>query len=186
MDKSLVRQQYRGIRNALSITRSQEASSNVLNSMLDTHLLDGCDCLYTYVARSSEINTTPIINKALDIGVRVAVPVSITGSHMLDFYEIDNLDDLVLGTYNVLEPNISTSKMVSSTGTSHSICLVPGLVFDSLGNRLGYGCGYYDRFLSNFIGKTMGLTYKETCVKSLSILGALDEYDVAVDSVIVG
>lgn len=186
MNKSLVRYKYRSIRSELSITRSQMASSNVLNTILNTHLLDECDCLYTYVTLSGELDTIPIINKALNMGVKVAVPVSITDSHTLDFYEIDNLDDLVVGTYNVLEPNTSTSKIVSSTGTTSSICLVPGLVFDSYGNRLGYGCGYYDRYLSKFIGKTIGLTYKETYVKSLSVLGALDECDIAVDSVIVG
>ena len=186
MNKGHIRQKYKIIRNSLNITRSQEASSNVLNSIFNTHLLDECDCLYTYVTLSSEIDTILIITKAFDMGIKVAVPVSITDSHTLEFYEINNLNDLVLGTYNVLEPNIHTSSKVTNRGTNASICLVPGLVFDISGNRLGYGCGYYDRFLSSFIGKTIGLTYKETYVKSLALLGDLDEHDIAVDRVIVG
>ena len=66
------------------------------------------------------------------------------------------------GLYGVLEPDPSRSRPALSGG--NALCIVPGLGFDSKGYRLGYGKGYYDRFLSGFHGITVGLCYS-ACTK---------------------
>ena len=75
---------------------------------------------------------------------------------------IRSLDDLEKGTFGVLEPKHKQCKLV--TDLSHGFCIVPGLCFDAKGYRLGYGKGYYDRFLSEFKGVTVGICYT-SCVQ---------------------
>ena len=73
-----------------------------------------------------------------------------------------SLDDLKPGTFGVREPDADKSRLYDCTG--RPICIVPGLSFDRWGYRLGYGKGYYDRFLTRYVGWTVGLCYSE-CVQ---------------------
>jgi 5-formyltetrahydrofolate cyclo-ligase len=118
--------------------------------------------IFTYVSKQIEVDTTALICSALESGKKVAVPLCIPETIGMEFYEINSLDELVSGTYGVLEPDPSKSRLVKNQ--KNSICIVPGLSFDSQGYRLGYGKGYYDRFLSGYQGTTVGLCYAK-CMK---------------------
>ena len=76
----------------------------------------------------------------------------------MEFYEIHSLFELQPGTFGVLEPVPENSRLVQEE--TEGLCIVPGLSFDAEGYRLGYGKGYYDRFLSRFSGTTAGVCYK--------------------------
>ena len=78
---------------------------------------------------------------------------------------IDSLDDLEDGFFGVLEPDPQKAKKAETT--EKSVCIVPAFLFDENGYRLGYGKGYYDRFLSKFEGKTVGICYDENIRNSL-------------------
>lgn len=75
----------------------------------------------------------------------------------MEFYLIKGEEDLEPGMFGVLEPVPERCQKV--TDYSGGICIVPGLSFDAGGFRLGYGKGYYDRFLSQFQGVTVGICY---------------------------
>jgi 5-formyltetrahydrofolate cyclo-ligase len=83
----------------------------------------------------------------------------------MDFFIINSLDDLEDGYFGVREPNPGTATKV--TTTEKTVCIVPAFLFDEKGYRLGYGKGYYDRFLSKFGGKTVGICYEENIRDSL-------------------
>ena len=114
--------------------------------------------LLAYYPVNNEINTLPIIECALREGKRVALPISSTEDHTLTFRFINSLDELVVGAYSIPEPPSDATLFANE---KNSLCIVPGLSFDREGNRLGYGKGFYDRFLNKFNGLSVGITYAE-------------------------
>ncbi|MBR3235805.1 MAG: 5-formyltetrahydrofolate cyclo-ligase [Atopobiaceae bacterium] len=132
--------------------------------------------ILAYITYRNEMDTTEVIRKAWKDGKRVAVPVCNKGK--LDFYEINSLEGLRIGARGVLEPDPSQCKMVDDKELEGSICLVPGLVFDAQGYRIGYGAGYYDNFLATYPGLKVGL------VRTLRISSnplPHDDHDVPMD-----
>ena len=127
-----------------------------------------------YVSLEDEVDTMGLIKYSLNIGKRVAVPKCENG--LISFCYILSLDELEKGSYGILEP--IGNNIVNSF--KNSICIVPGVCFDKEGNRIGYGGGYYDRFLSSYKGIKIGLTYKESIVDKID----KDEYDIKMDKVI--
>jgi 5-formyltetrahydrofolate cyclo-ligase len=96
----------------------------------------------------------------------------------MDFYYINSMSDLVEGHFGVREPNTATCTKV--TDFKDSVCIVPAISYDKLGYRLGYGKGYYDRFLKKFTIISVGMCYNELITDRLPI----GEYDVPVDYII--
>lgn len=121
--------------------------------------------VFIYVSTPIEVDTLNIISHAAKDGKRIACPRCVDGTREMEFYYIDSIDDLEPGTFGVLEPKAEKNRLV--TDFSDGVCVVPGLAFDSGGFRLGYGKGYYDRFLSGYKGFTCGLCYLENVVKYL-------------------
>jgi 5-formyltetrahydrofolate cyclo-ligase len=112
--------------------------------------------IMVYVSTPIEIDTFKIIENALNDGKQVAVPRCIPETRQMEFHFIDSVDCLSPGTFNVLEP---PEFYPTVTDFSAALMLVPGFMFDSFGFRLGYGKGYYDRYMSRFNGSAVGLCY---------------------------
>lgn len=104
------------------------------------------DTLLIYVSTAIEVDTYGIITRALSDGKTVAVPRCIDGTRDMDFYIISSFDQLEKGTFSVMEP--IPEKCEKLTRFSGALCVVPALSYDMSGYRLGYGGGYYDRFIS--------------------------------------
>ncbi len=121
--------------------------------------------VFIYVSTSIEVDTISIIERAIAEGKRVACPRCVDGTREMEFYYIDSVDELEPGTFGVLEPKADIGKLVKDF--SNGVCVVPGLSFDYGGFRLGYGKGYYDRFLSGYHGFTCGLCYSHNVVPHL-------------------
>ena len=120
------------------------------------------DTIFTYVSKEIEVDTLSFIQAAWKDKKHVVVPRCVPDTHKMEFYEITSMNDLEKGTFGVLEPIQKKCRLV--TDYSHGFCVVPGLCFDTTGFRLGYGKGYYDRFLSEFHGFTVGICYS-SCVR---------------------
>lgn len=120
------------------------------------------DLLLTYVSTAIEVDTLAIIRQALADGKRVAVPRCVPGTRLMEFYLIDSLEELESGTFGVLEPQPRPERLL--TDFEKGLCLVPALCYDWKGYRLGYGKGYYDRFLANFGGHMVGICYSH-CIR---------------------
>ena len=95
----------------------------------------------------------------------------------MEFYSISSFDDLESGAYGIYEPKKECLKI---TADENTVCIVPGLAFDKSGFRIGFGKGYYDRFLSEFKGESVGLCYDE-CFSDILIK---DKFDMCVSAVI--
>ena len=96
----------------------------------------------------------------------------------MEFYLIESCDDLEPGAFGILEPRPSPERLLSEW--KGCLCVVPALACDRKGYRLGYGGGYYDRFLRNFPGVKALILYKKCLVEHIWH----GRYDVAVDLIV--
>ena len=137
------------------------ADKKICNKLLNLWSVREAETVLCYVSTPIEVDTREFINALLKSGKTVAVPRCSTKDRTMDFYIIKSYDDLQKGAYGLLEPDVSRCKRLDDFDCA--VCIVPGLAFDCEGYRLGFGKGYYDRFLQHFGGVKVGICYKE-CV----------------------
>lgn len=101
--------------------------------------------ILTYVNYKSEVNTKGIIEYAFLLGKKVYCP-KVTGDGEMEFFEISSIKDLREGYKGILEPEKTCDRQWKPSG-KRTLLFMPGAVFDRQGHRIGYGKGFYDRFL---------------------------------------
>ena len=159
--KISLRQHYREYRENLDSSQKKALDYEMHQRLWKLPAYRKSQLIFTYVSKPIEVDTHILIATALSQHKSVAVPRCIENNEM-EFYEIHSFDDLTPGNFGVLEPLPEKCRKV--TDLSQGLCIVPGFSFDSNGFRLGYGKGYYDRFLMKFAGDTVGLCYS-ACVQ---------------------
>lgn len=139
-------------RRELPPPEKQALDQQMAQQFLSSALYSTCEQLFCFVSLPQEPDTTAILGQALADGKCVAVPRCLPDKTM-QFHRLcpdkDMTAQLKAGTYGVLEPP-EDLPVVTPDETAHPLCLVPGLAFDRMGGRLGYGAGYYDRFLGRY------------------------------------
>ncbi len=160
--KSQLRDKYKQMRRDLTPEEKAEKDASIAARVFRLWQYRENDTLLTYVSTEIEVDTRRIIERALADGKKVAVPRCVPGTRSMEFYFINSFDDLEPGAFGVLEPRPNSAKLL--TDFSKGICLVPAFSYDWNGFRLGYGKGYYDRFLSGFGGNMIGICYSE-CIR---------------------
>lgn len=175
--KNLLRKKYKFVRKNLGEDKRNEYSLKIMNKIIESEAYKNVDTIFAYVSIGDEVDTYPIIEYSLEAGKRVAVPYCIPNTRLMDFYYINSIEDLSRGSFGVPEPDI---KKCNKATEKNGIILVPGLAFDKYGYRMGYGKGYYDRYLNGFNGTKIGLCYS-VCM-SRCILH--NRYDRSVDYII--
>ncbi len=155
--KKNLRARYRKFREHMDPEQKLEMDSSIQSRLLALGEYSRADTIFTYVSKPIEVDTISLIKAAFANRKQVAVPRCVPETCDMEFYYIRSLDDLEKGLFGVLEPVSSKCRLV--TDYSGGLCIVPGLCFDAQGYRLGYGKGYYDRFLADFKGDTVGICY---------------------------
>ena len=156
-EKERLRQTFRELRRAFAKKEKEQYDREILKKLTSLYQYRNASLLLTYVSKEIEVDTLRLIRKALGDGKQVAVPKCIDGTRNMEFYTITGVEQLEKSTFGVLEP--ITGLCPRTEITPDALCIVPGMAFDAEGYRLGYGKGYYDRFLSGFGGVTAGLCY---------------------------
>ena len=175
--KIKLREKFKAIRLNYSPEQKAKLDNDIIERLMRTYQYKNASTILCYVSTPLEVDTHLLIKKALEDGKRVAVPKCKPETTTMDFYLINSFDDLEKGTFGVLEPIPSRCEIYEGNG---GICIVPGLCFDYAGYRLGYGKGYYDRFLTNYSQTKIGICYND-CVQQRLFHG---RYDVPVDLLI--
>ena len=152
-----LRKKYRGIREKTPQDKRDIMDRRIKRRFLVLDRYEKSPIIFTYVSKKIEVDTYRIIQEAWEDKKLVAVPKCNASNKSMDFYIIKTIDDLEKGMFGVYEPIESRCELV--TDLARGVCIVPGFCFDSHGYRLGYGHGYYDRFLTRFKGTTVGLCY---------------------------
>ena len=155
--KNSLRNKYRTIRKTMSANVKSGLDADILSRILALNEYAGNEIILTYVSTAIEVDTLPFIRAALSNGKKVYTPRCIVETRDVEYYRVTSLDELEKGAFGLMEPN--PEKAEKLTDFSKGLCIVPGLSFDASGYRLGYGMGYYDRFLSEFGGASAGICY---------------------------
>ncbi len=155
--KQRLRMECKEKRILLSASEKARLDHKITNKLCNLWQYREAKTVLCYVSTDIEVDTFELLRRALDEGKTVAVPRCIDGTREMDFYGITDFSQLSSGAFGVLEPDPARCEKLFDL--SSGLCIIPALAYDRSGYRLGYGKGYYDRFLSRFSGETVGLVY---------------------------
>lgn len=150
--KNALRKEYLDKRRAIPADKRQTIDEAVCRALLASEVFQKARVLLAYAPKAPEVNVFPLIESALSMGKKVAFP-RCEKEYALSFHYASP-DQLEVGLFGISEPS---DQLPFCRDFTDSICLVPALLFDEEGYRLGYGKGYYDRFLANYNGQTVGI-----------------------------
>ena len=138
--KKEIRKQYKEKRKNASLSEITRQSGMILKNFLDLDEYKISADILTYVSHDNEVDTISLIGRALNDNKNVAAP-KVYGD-IMHFHKINSLSDLNPGSFGILEPETG-----DFYEPAEGIIIVPGIAFDKMGHRVGYGGGYYDKFL---------------------------------------
>lgn len=175
MDKKELRQKIRQMKRAMTEAQIEEASQKLADKFLATDIYKEAKTLYGYLPYNQEVRTVPILEQALRDGKQVAVP-KVYGEQMR-FILLTDMSQVEKGYAGIPEPIADTPVADDPT----ALVLMPGLAFDPQGHRIGYGGGFYDRFLElEPQHPTVALCYDFQMLEHLET----QDHDIPVDLVI--
>lgn len=158
MDKKTAREFVRKRKKQMTTEEIEAKSKKILERLLKESCFLQAETLYCYVSYNQEVMTKPLISQALAMGKKVAVP-KVIGKEM-EFIYLNTLNELASGYQGIEEP---TGTMIANEASV--LMILPGLAFDEQGNRVGYGGGFYDRYLdrnkaNNYIKVAIGFDFQ--------------------------
>lgn len=177
--KKNLRQQIIQKRAALTSCEILEKSKKIRHRLFHSKWYRNATRILFYVSFDNEVHTHEMIQKSLKNGKKVMVPKIDTRRNALLLSELSCWDDLCPGVYSILEPKEICVRTVPLS--SVDLCIIPGVVFDCKGNRIGHGGGYYDRLLQrNCDAHRIGLAFELQIVKTTPI----EPHDIAVERIL--
>lgn len=169
--KQHLREKYRTIRKEMPPDVRLDHDTRIAERVFGLWQYRRAQQVLVYVSTPIEVDTRRIIRRALEDGKRVAVPRCVPDTRDMEFYYIDSLDELSAGSFGVDEPQPNPERL--ATDLSDGLCIIPAFCYDFGGYRLGYGKGYYDRFLPKFGGSLIGICYA-ACIRRYLPHGRFD------------
>lgn len=162
--KKDIRKRVLKIRSAIPEEVQTEKSRIICESVIKHPYFQKSDVLFCYMNFRDEVHTDLLIQTAREQNKRVAVP-KVEGD-LMEFFFITGPDDLEAGYFGIPEPD--PSKCIRADHIGEALMIVPGTAFDVSCNRMGYGKGFYDRYLSGHSGyHTIGIGYAEQIIPDL-------------------
>lgn len=158
-EKDTLRRQIKDYRKNLDPLKKALWDKNILTVLCSLDYYLQCDTVFCYLSMPQEVDTRAFVQRAWADGKKVAAPRSRSGGQM-DFYRFDRFSDLCQGPFGILEPKAQPENLAMPQG-KRSLLLIPGLAFGKDGSRLGFGGGYYDRYIEKHKGIKIGLVYQE-------------------------
>ncbi|SFD02758.1 5-formyltetrahydrofolate cyclo-ligase [Butyrivibrio sp. YAB3001] len=154
MLKEEIKKKALSARDGLKLNERAEYSRIIFNRLIEDEHYKNAENVLVYASMGSEVITDEIITYSLNEGKKVFCPkITDKKNRVMEFVNINGLDDLKEGFFGIREPEITEKSLIFDNNVAHNqaIVIVPGVAFDYEGNRIGYGGGYYDRFLSKNI-----------------------------------
>lgn len=156
-----LRVEYRARRRA--IDKDEKANRDALICKYATLLASFrfAENVLIYAPLEDEPDVLPIAIEALRQGKHVAFPKADPNGHTMEFHFVSDLSELTSQAMGIMEPSSDAQIYIPEDDDGCSVCFVPGLLYDRGGYRLGYGGGYYDRYLPRFRGCKVGICYTD-------------------------
>lgn len=180
-NKTEIRKYIKEMKKNLTEEEIRLRSNRIAKKLFSQPFYDQAECIYLYVSYNQEIDTVGIIEHILEDKKRVAVPKVVDKN--MEFHEITSLDQLSEGAFGIQEPTVNKPVSEDSEWASSNLMIIPGLAFDKNGSRIGYGGGYYDRYLHKYhdrIGLKIALAYDFQVLEHIDI----ESYDEKIDGII--
>lgn len=175
MNKQELRRAIRERKRAMTEEEIVERSNALAEKFYHTPAYQAASTIYGYLPYNQEVRTVPMLQRALDDGKRVAVP-KVYGEEMRFIY-LEDLTQVSKGYAGIPEP-IADAPVAED---KQALVLMPGLAFDPQGHRIGYGGGFYDKFLAKEPHHpTLALCYEFQMQAHLDT----EEFDIPVDTVL--
>lgn len=154
-EKNKVRTEYLERRNGIDEAYYAKISEIICGRIASLASYRYCDALLLYYPVKGELDVLPLAHRALSDGKKIAFPLCDVKSKTMSFHFTDDISSLSVRSFGIPEPPEDFPAYDKKGGVS-ALCIVPAVVFDKNGYRLGYGGGYYDRYLSDFGGTCIG------------------------------
>ena len=157
--KERLRKRVLAVRMGLDRGQVEVSGQAILEKVLGLEAYRRAKLVHTYVSsKENEVDTRALIRICLKHGKRVAVPVVMPDTKTLAHALINGLDQLVVGPWGLAQPDPAEATWLPAEARI-DLVVVPGLAFDRRGHRIGWGGGYYDRFLAQVQAVKIGLCY---------------------------
>lgn len=178
--KDSIRKQVLAVRNNLSDNEVQSLSDNIFGNLIRNSFFESSSHVMVYLDFKREVRTDTVINHCLSKGKKVYIPICIPETHEISISRLTGLEELQSGHFGIREPKLSHIRL--SDSSLIDLVLVPGVAFDANGNRIGFGAGYYDRFMKRLKAGAV----KAALAYSFQVVDRVpsDEYDIPVDYIV--
>ncbi|EFF61403.1 5-formyltetrahydrofolate cyclo-ligase [Enterococcus faecium] len=176
--KQDLRQQIFKRRQQLKNDYQMSANEKIINNIINSVEYQNSTTIFTFIGKEGEIDTKQLIIDALDNGKIVGVPRVYPG-HLMKIHRFTSFDELIMSRLHILEPKENSPVLTIS---SIDLTILPCVTCNKHGDRLGYGGGYYDRFLGSNDNRSVSLL---PCLARLQVDEIpLEDNDIQADLVV--
>ena len=179
LNKKALRKNILEQRDRLDLSQKENWDDLIKQNLMESRVFKDCKNIFIYIGFGSEIDTSKYIRQFLSLKKNVLVPRTDIKAKSMEAVQIYNLEDLVEDKYGILEPK---NDKIATRKDNIDLIILPGVAFDASGNRVGYGGGYYDRFLEG-LNKNIpkvALCYNFQLVESIET----EKHDIKADYII--
>lgn len=178
MEKAVLRKSVIGQMNELAKSEHASKSSAILEKLLEDPDFQQAESIGVTISRWPEVDTMPLIETCWRLGKKVAAPKCFAKGRTMDFRLFDSFEQLEVVYMDLKEPIEASTQPIGAD--SIDLLIVPGVVFTESGYRIGFGGGYYDRYLSGYSGNTRSLAFELQLAAGLPV----ESHDIPVDGII--
>lgn len=178
MEKTALRKQMQQQLQKLPIHIYETWSVDIHTRLLTLSSIQKVSVIGLTISAFPEVETRQLIERLWQLGKQVAIPRCKPKTHEMDFYIFTSFEQLETVYMSLLEP--IPSQTVHIDADEIDMMIVPGIIFDQKGYRIGYGGGYYDRYLPAFNGETIALCFSMQIVAKVP----KDSYDYPIDRIV--
>lgn len=176
MTKDEIRLSMRKNRRVLTSDEVKTAGQNICKHIFSFDFIKDAKTVMTFISSFKEPDTDGILKELDKQKKKIVVPISNTDNFTIIPSYIDSSSSLTSGAYGIKEPSVIKPAQPSDI----DVAIIPGIAFTKKGDRLGFGKGYYDKFLSEFKGIKIGVCYEFQLLDKLPV----SEHDINMDIIV--
>ncbi|MEK3890732.1 5-formyltetrahydrofolate cyclo-ligase [Bacillus sp. FSL K6-3431] len=176
MDKISLRKKVSNDLKSMDKMAYEHQSQLIAKRLMETNEWKMAKCIGFTISQFPEVDTWQLIRSGWLDGKSIVVAKCIPSVKQLKFKEITSFDQLEKVYMDLYEPKMATTEVMNN---KIDLLVVPGLAFNRQGFRVGFGGGYYDRYLNSFFGKTISLAFSSQIIENLPY----EEHDIPVEQI---
>ncbi|EMF45414.1 5-formyltetrahydrofolate cyclo-ligase [Planococcus halocryophilus Or1] len=177
MDKKTQRNHVLAMLSQMTADQYNSKSQAVINRLMKDPAFLSAETVGLTISAFPEVDTLALIDKCWMVGKKIAIPKCHSASRVMDFRIIEHFDQLETVYMKLKEPIVTKTSYIKPEKID--LLIVPGVVFSKQGFRIGFGGGYYDRFLANYTGDTRSVAFDCQIAEEIPV----EEHDLPVEGI---